>query len=159
MKIFITTLLALACVMFYLNNKAINGEETINYSISNESDFYNSQEDDLKEEDIEIEPLEIEAIEYENENSKQLEKKLEKHKEESITQSRPRRAPHTKINEDVQDIARSTSEELYICQGNYAYAYHNNKNCSGLNRCKAEIVGMTIEEAKHKRSKPCGKCY
>jgi len=49
---------------------------------------------------------------------------------------------------------------VWICTGEYAYAYHKNKNCRGLNRCSCEIKKVTLKEAKKReRSKPCKICY
>ena len=49
---------------------------------------------------------------------------------------------------------------VWICTGPSAYAYHSNQNCSGLNRCSAEIKMVTLHDAivKWKRDK-CKKCY
>lgn len=52
-----------------------------------------------------------------------------------------------------------TSKYVYICTGSTAYSYHNNRNCSGLNRCGSEIKQVTIEYAKGLKRTPCGKCY
>lgn len=50
--------------------------------------------------------------------------------------------------------------QVYICMGPNAYAYHNNRGCSGLNRCSCEIRKVSLSEAKRLgRDKPCGKCY
>ena len=59
------------------------------------------------------------------------------------------------------DAAKNSDNELvWICMGGCAYAYHSNSNCSGLNRCKSEIVQVTLGEAKKKgRKQPCQKCY
>ena len=49
---------------------------------------------------------------------------------------------------------------VWICTGPSAYAYHSNQNCSGLNRCSAEIKMVTLHDAivKWHRDK-CKKCY
>lgn len=47
---------------------------------------------------------------------------------------------------------------VYICTGQYAKAYHKNKNCSGLGNCKAEIKQVSLEEAKRKGRTPCRRC-
>ena len=46
---------------------------------------------------------------------------------------------------------------VYICTGQYAKAYHRNKNCSGLGNCKGEIKQVSLEDAKRKGRTPCGK--
>jgi len=48
---------------------------------------------------------------------------------------------------------------VYICTGGNAYRYHCNSECSGLNRCHAEIKKVTLEYAKSKRRTPCRICY
>lgn len=50
---------------------------------------------------------------------------------------------------------------VWICTGDYAYAYHNNRRCRGLNRCKERIVKVPKQKAldRNYRSKPCGYCY
>ena len=59
------------------------------------------------------------------------------------------------------DAAKNSDNDLvWICMGGCAYAYHSNRDCPGLNRCKSEIVQVTLGEAKKKgRRKPCSKCY
>ncbi len=47
---------------------------------------------------------------------------------------------------------------VYICTGQYATAYHRNKNCSGLGNCKGEIKQVSLEYAKQKRRTPCKTC-
>ena len=49
---------------------------------------------------------------------------------------------------------------VWICTGSSAYAYHSHQNCSGLNRCSAEIKMVTLHDAivKWRRDK-CKKCY
>lgn len=48
---------------------------------------------------------------------------------------------------------------VYICTGSGAYSYHCNRQCSGLNNCKAEIKSVTLSYAKSKKRKPCKRCY
>ena len=48
---------------------------------------------------------------------------------------------------------------VYICMGKTAYSYHRNSNCSGLNRCKAEIRKVSTDYARSIGRKPCGICY
>ena len=52
-----------------------------------------------------------------------------------------------------------TSKYVYICTGDGAYSYHNNRSCSGLNRCGSEIKQVTLEYARGLKRTPCGKCY
>jgi hypothetical protein len=51
------------------------------------------------------------------------------------------------------------SAKVFICTGEYAYAYHKHAKCRGLKQCRAEIKQLTIAQAKElKREKPCGYC-
>lgn len=54
----------------------------------------------------------------------------------------------------------NTTEEtkVLICNSTGAYAYHKNK-CSGLQRCKAAILSVKVEDAKKAGRKPCKICY
>lgn len=51
-----------------------------------------------------------------------------------------------------------SNKTVYICTGSTAYAYHANKNCSGLSNCKGEIKAVTLSEAEQQNRKPCKKC-
>lgn len=51
-----------------------------------------------------------------------------------------------------------SGSEVYICTGSGAYAYHKYSSCSGLNNCRAEIVSISLKQAKKKRS-ACNICY
>jgi len=48
--------------------------------------------------------------------------------------------------------------EVYICTGRYAKAYHFDPNCKGLNRCKAEIKVVALFEALVEGRTPCRYC-
>lgn len=47
---------------------------------------------------------------------------------------------------------------VYICTGRYAYAYHGKENCKGLQKCKGEIIIVTLQRAKEMKRRPCGFC-
>jgi hypothetical protein len=70
----------------------------------------------------------------------------------------------TKSNEPdtlkIQDTDTPSIEntEVLICKGSASYAYHDNY-CQGLNKCKAQVVKMSIDQAKDIGRKPCGYCY
>lgn len=51
-----------------------------------------------------------------------------------------------------------SNKTVYICTGTKAYAYHVNKNCSGLSNCKGTIKAVTLSEAEAQHRKPCKKC-
>ena len=60
---------------------------------------------------------------------------------------------------DILPINNAGSNYVWICTGKSAYSYHNNRDCSGLNRCKASIQKVTIEKAKSMKRTPCNICY
>jgi len=39
-------------------------------------------------------------------------------------------------------------QRVYICKSNHAKKYHYSDICDGLNNCKHELSGVSIEEAK-----------
>ena len=47
---------------------------------------------------------------------------------------------------------------VLICKSSEAYAYHNYR-CSGLARCKHEIVQVSIDEAQRLGYRSCKICY
>lgn len=51
------------------------------------------------------------------------------------------------------------SQKVYVCNSSTSIAYHNKKDCKGLNNCKHEIVLATIEDAKKASKRPCKICY
>ena len=52
------------------------------------------------------------------------------------------------------------TSKVWICTSSGAYAYHNNRACSGLNNCKATIIQVTEKEAIEKWGrKKCKRCY
>ncbi len=54
----------------------------------------------------------------------------------------------------------ATSVKVYICKSNAAYAWHQVRDCRGLNKCTHEIEKVTKEEAVALGyKKPCGYCY
>ena len=56
-------------------------------------------------------------------------------------------------------VSGNSEKMVYVCTGGSAYAYHINRNCQGLNRCKAEIHRVTLSDAYAMgRTKPCGYC-
>ena len=56
--------------------------------------------------------------------------------------------------------SESSSDEttVLICNSQNAYAYHSHK-CSGLQRCKSEIVNIKVSEAKKRGKSACKICY
>ena len=62
-------------------------------------------------------------------------------------------------NYGVLNSRMSHPSYVWICTGSKAYAYHSNRNCSGLNRCGKCIVKVTLAEAKERGYRPCKRCY
>jgi len=52
----------------------------------------------------------------------------------------------------------ATNTQVYVCNGDYAYAYHRYSRCSGLNRCGGGINKVSKSSAQSSRS-PCKRCY
>ena len=52
------------------------------------------------------------------------------------------------------------NQTVYICTGNYAYAYHSNANCPGLGNCKGQINYTDEYNAVNNLNrKPCCRCW
>lgn len=60
-----------------------------------------------------------------------------------------------------EDCCESDNVEssVYICTGQYAKAYHKNKNCRGLGNCRGDIKQVSIEETMRMGRIPCESCY
>jgi hypothetical protein len=52
----------------------------------------------------------------------------------------------------------SIRDSVMICKSKSAFAYHLDY-CTGLKRCKAKVVKMTLADAKLGGYKACGFCY
>lgn len=53
----------------------------------------------------------------------------------------------------------NNTKKVYICTGEYAYAYHNNPNCNGLSNCKGDIKYTNENYAvQNLERKPCCIC-
>jgi hypothetical protein len=52
------------------------------------------------------------------------------------------------------------AQTVYVCTGEYAYAYHSRNNCPGLNNCKGDIKYTDEYNAKQNLGrKPCCRCW
>lgn len=52
------------------------------------------------------------------------------------------------------------NQTVYVCTGNYAYAYHSNSNCAGLSNCKGEIRYTEENYAAYNMKRlPCCRCW
>lgn len=56
----------------------------------------------------------------------------------------------------VSDVNVKESQEVYVCNGNYATKYHYNPNCKGLSKCKGGITKMTKAQAESMGRTLCG---
>jgi hypothetical protein len=52
----------------------------------------------------------------------------------------------------------SDETTVLICNSQNSYAYHSHK-CSGLQRCKSEIINIRVSEAKKQGRSACKICY
>ena len=52
------------------------------------------------------------------------------------------------------------NQVVYVCTGSYAYAYHSNPKCTGLNNCQSEIKPTDEITAVYSMGrKPCCRCW
>jgi hypothetical protein len=49
-------------------------------------------------------------------------------------------------------------QNVLVCTGGSAYAYHLKSSCRGLQRCRAEIITVPLEKARAMDRKPCHLC-
>ena len=63
------------------------------------------------------------------------------------------------VSVDAQDNQASRSSKVWICTGPYSKKYHNNYDCKGLQKCSADIIDVTISEAKERGYTECKFCY
>lgn len=58
-------------------------------------------------------------------------------------------------NEKIKNV-----QTVYVCTGEYSYAYHSRNNCPGLNNCKGDIKYTDEYNAKQNLGrKPCCRCW
>lgn len=50
----------------------------------------------------------------------------------------------------------TTEADVYLCNSKGGKKYHFTKDCQGLRNCKAEIIKVTLSEAKSKGKTICG---
>lgn len=65
-------------------------------------------------------------------------------------------------NTKSKETKTKTPKEVtvYICNSEGAYAFHSRKGCSGLKRCKHEVLALTKSEAISSYGRrACKKCY
>lgn len=67
---------------------------------------------------------------------------------------------HPGTTEKSNDNSSRTVEvdSVLICNSSSSYAFHKFK-CSGLSRCKSEIIKISTIEAKNKSRRACGICW
>jgi hypothetical protein len=54
----------------------------------------------------------------------------------------------------------TNNQTVYICTGQYAYAYHSRNNCPGLSNCGGQILTTDEASAFNSRwNKPCCRCW
>ena len=62
--------------------------------------------------------------------------------------------------DDVIEIKDTVNQTVYICSGQYAYAYHSVSNCAGLNNCKGQVQYTDESTAINSYNRvPCCKCW
>src|SRR5674476_5200 len=57
-------------------------------------------------------------------------------------------------------LTEANSQQVFICTGQYAYAYHSSATCPGLNNCKGEIKSTDEYSALNSYGRrPCCRCW
>ena len=51
------------------------------------------------------------------------------------------------------------TRKVYICDGQYAYAYHSTNYCAGLNNCRAGVFYTMERKARDMGRTPCARCF
>lgn len=79
----------------------------------------------------------------------------------SFTKSNSQDLAFQQINFRDDNYSTSTiNQTVYICTGDYAYAYHSRSNCPGLNNCKGDIKYTDETTAANSyRRVPCCRCW
>jgi hypothetical protein len=55
--------------------------------------------------------------------------------------------------------AATIAQRVYICNGQYAYAYHSYTSCPGLNNCRATLSYLKEGQAQQMGRSPCQRCF
>lgn len=65
------------------------------------------------------------------------------------------------VRDQVDNFSNSENQQrVYICTGQYAYAYHSRPDCPGLNNCKGDILYTDNYTATYKLNRiPCCRCW
>lgn len=50
----------------------------------------------------------------------------------------------------------TASNDVYLCNSKGGKRYHFTKDCRGLSNCQAEIIKVTLDDAKKKGKTICG---
>ncbi|MFP5471537.1 MAG: hypothetical protein ACLGGV_08055 [Bacteroidia bacterium] len=62
-----------------------------------------------------------------------------------------------KLNAYQKAVDTSSSDNVYICNSTGSTKYHYNKNCRGIDACKAEVLQVSKSEAINRGKKTlCG---
>lgn len=59
---------------------------------------------------------------------------------------------------NILNLENEFNNLVVVCTGDYAYAFHSNVNCSGLNNCQGEMVAVDVSRARYIGRKPCCIC-
>lgn len=70
---------------------------------------------------------------------------------------------HNYLSTEISPLTESVSDDyntVYVCTGNFAYAYHSRSNCPGLGNCKGSIKYTDENYAINKLKRvPCCRCW
>jgi len=146
MKVFLTTIVALGCFVAYLNHVDTDEEEEQFY-YSTPDRYYN---DDVNDNTIERSEEEVDPI-FEKLRAR---KKLN----DSIKYASQNEPSTPEPQTDNSNQGKVVTQEVIICNGSSAYAYHK-YYCGGLSNCKGGIEKVSVEKALEEDRTPCGNCY
>lgn len=67
---------------------------------------------------------------------------------------------HSLLDHSISSAVFNTDQTVYVCTGSYAYAYHSQSNCPGLNNCKGQIQYTNESHAVYTMGRrPCCRCW
>ncbi|WP_314824436.1 hypothetical protein [Porphyromonas endodontalis] len=63
-----------------------------------------------------------------------------------------------RVNVTIIALAFAALSHVYICTGGSATKYHSPPNCRGLNRCKGDVIKISIKDARNQGRTACKIC-
>lgn len=63
-----------------------------------------------------------------------------------------------RLNATIIALAFAALSHVYICTGGCATKYHSTPNSRGLNRCKGDVIKISIKDARNQGRTACKIC-